>query len=224
MLRHACIVMWVIALIATAASAQTKRSGSGPYPVIIEGDPGVSGHTIYRPEDLGSFDQKNPLPIFAWGNGACMNSNTMYASFLAEIASHGFLVVAIGPYSAEAFSARGGPGGGLISDDDWTWHSGAVRTSGGVAPDIIHIGDRYYVTYARGADWQVDTPAMFTSCGPRRSIPNLPNSDLKMRPSSPRLTASRIAMPWIPRSCSIQPMARIASCPRRYPIPGNRWR
>ena len=41
-------------------------------------------------------------------------------------------------------------GGGLISDDGWTWNSGAVRPGGGVAPDVIHIGDRYYVTYARG--------------------------------------------------------------------------
>ncbi len=41
-------------------------------------------------------------------------------------------------------------GGGLISDDGWTWHSGAVRPGGGVAPDIIKIGDRYYVVYAVG--------------------------------------------------------------------------
>lgn len=41
-------------------------------------------------------------------------------------------------------------GGGLISDDGWTWHSGAVRPGGGVAPDVIHIGDRYYLSYARG--------------------------------------------------------------------------
>jgi arabinan endo-1,5-alpha-L-arabinosidase len=41
-------------------------------------------------------------------------------------------------------------GGGLISDDGWTWNPGAVRPGGGVAPDVIHIGDRYYVTYARG--------------------------------------------------------------------------
>jgi arabinan endo-1,5-alpha-L-arabinosidase len=41
-------------------------------------------------------------------------------------------------------------GGGLISDDGWIWHSGAVRPGGGVAPDVIHIGDRYYVTYAKG--------------------------------------------------------------------------
>lgn len=41
-------------------------------------------------------------------------------------------------------------GGGLISEDGWTWHKGAVRPGGGVAPDVIHIGDRYYVTYAKG--------------------------------------------------------------------------
>ena len=41
--------------------------------------------------------------------------------------------------------------GGLMSDDGWTWRSGAVRPGGGVAPDIIKIGDRYWVSYAVGA-------------------------------------------------------------------------
>lgn len=40
--------------------------------------------------------------------------------------------------------------GGLISDDGYTWHAGAVRPGGGVAPDVIKIGDRYYVAYAVG--------------------------------------------------------------------------
>ena len=48
------------------------------------------------------------------------------------------------------FYTFGTGGGGLISDDGWTWRSGAVRPGGGVAPDVIHIGSRYYVTYARG--------------------------------------------------------------------------
>jgi arabinan endo-1,5-alpha-L-arabinosidase len=48
------------------------------------------------------------------------------------------------------FYTFGTGSGGLISDDGWTWHSGAVRPGGGVAPDIIHIGDRYYVSYAKG--------------------------------------------------------------------------
>ena len=37
--------------------------------------------------------------------------------------------------------------GGLISEDGWTWHSGAVRPGGGAAPDILKIGDRYLVVY-----------------------------------------------------------------------------
>ncbi len=39
-------------------------------------------------------------------------------------------------------------GGGLMSDDGWTWHGGAVRPGGGLAPDVIKIGDRYFVAYA----------------------------------------------------------------------------
>jgi arabinan endo-1,5-alpha-L-arabinosidase len=38
-------------------------------------------------------------------------------------------------------------GGGLISDDGWVWHGGAVRPGGGAAPDAIKIGDRYLVAY-----------------------------------------------------------------------------
>lgn len=38
-------------------------------------------------------------------------------------------------------------GGGLISNDGWTWHGGGVRPGGGAAPDVIKIGDRYLVIY-----------------------------------------------------------------------------
>jgi arabinan endo-1,5-alpha-L-arabinosidase len=38
-------------------------------------------------------------------------------------------------------------GGGLISEDGWTWHSGAQRPGGGAAPDAIKIGDRYLIVY-----------------------------------------------------------------------------
>ena len=38
-------------------------------------------------------------------------------------------------------------GGGLISEDGWSWHSGAERPGGGAAPDAMKIGDRYLVIY-----------------------------------------------------------------------------
>jgi dienelactone hydrolase len=124
MLRRVCMLVCAFSLIATAASAQmapagsgpqAKPTGSGPYSAIIEGDPGAPGHTIYRPENLSAFSPKNTLPVVAWGNGGCANSNTFYAPFLAEIASQGFLVVAIGPFTPGETSSRGGMGGGTGS-------------------------------------------------------------------------------------------------------------
>ena len=38
-------------------------------------------------------------------------------------------------------------GGGIISDDGWSWHSGAERPGGGAAPDAMRIGDRYLIIY-----------------------------------------------------------------------------
>lgn len=37
------------------------------------------------------------LPIVAWGEGGCSNIGAFYRNFLGEIASHGFLIVAVGP-------------------------------------------------------------------------------------------------------------------------------
>jgi pimeloyl-ACP methyl ester carboxylesterase len=71
--------------------------GSGPYKAILAGDPTLPTHTIYRPKDLTPFGKDARLPIVLWGNGAGSRSSAGYRNFLTEIASHGFLVVAIGP-------------------------------------------------------------------------------------------------------------------------------
>lgn len=39
-------------------------------------------------------------------------------------------------------------GGGLISEDGYTWHGGGVRPGRGAAPDAVKIGDRYLVAYS----------------------------------------------------------------------------
>lgn len=38
-------------------------------------------------------------------------------------------------------------GGGLVSEDGWTWNAGGERPGGGAAPDALKIGDRYLVIY-----------------------------------------------------------------------------
>ena len=36
-------------------------------------------------------------------------------------------------------------GTSLVSDDGWTWRTGVTPPQTGAAPDVIHIGDRYYM-------------------------------------------------------------------------------
>jgi dienelactone hydrolase len=72
-------------------------TGNGPYAAVAEPAPGLPTHTLYRPRDLEALKGAK-LPIVAWANGGCANDNSGFRSFLTEIASHGYLIVAIGPY------------------------------------------------------------------------------------------------------------------------------
>ncbi len=46
------------------------------------------------------------------------------------------------------FYTYGTGGSSLISDDGWTWRRGPALPRRGVAPDVIHLGDRYYLYIA----------------------------------------------------------------------------
>jgi len=97
-------------IIRTETATRTiEDGGTGPYKALMVSDSTLPSHTIFRPRDLGPFGRKTKLPIIAWGNGACANSPWEHVNFLSEVASHGFLVIAIGPMPAEG--QRGGPGG-----------------------------------------------------------------------------------------------------------------
>ena len=74
--------------------------GSGPYKAILEADPRLPGFTVYRPKDLSALGEQK-LPIVAWAEGGCANNGSRFRWFLSEIASHGYLVVAIGPVGPE---------------------------------------------------------------------------------------------------------------------------
>jgi len=89
------------------ASCFWGQEGTGRFPAVMEQDPGLPTHTVYRPQDLAGLGAQR-LPIVAWGNGACVNNGASYKNFLAEIASHGFLAIAIGPpQQAPAAGNRG---------------------------------------------------------------------------------------------------------------------
>jgi hypothetical protein len=70
--------------------------GTGPYKAILSGDSTLPTHTIYRPRDLQPFGPAHGLPVVAFANGGCRASSGEFRNLLSEVASHGYLVVAIG--------------------------------------------------------------------------------------------------------------------------------
>lgn len=114
------------------ASRTIEDGGTGPYKALMVMDSTLATHTIFRPQDLRPFGRKAKLPIVVWGNGACANSPWEHVNFLSEVASHGFLVVAIGPMPA--VGQRGGPGGptksALLTDAiNWAIAQNGDKTS-----------------------------------------------------------------------------------------------
>ena len=123
------ILAILIAAAATAAAAQPvpphrpgvigAPAGSGRYPAVAEVSAGLPGHTLYRPQRLPTAR----MPIVLWGNGGCRDNGLGNARFLREVASHGYLVVAVGharseepmrpapPPSTEPVIPTGAPGG-----------------------------------------------------------------------------------------------------------------
>ena len=102
------------------ASRVVEDGGTGPYSAIMISDESLPTHTIFRPKDLSVFGKKNQLPIIAWGNGACANSPWEHVNFLSEVASHGFLVIAIGPMPKEGEQTRDRSTSSQLTDAiDW---------------------------------------------------------------------------------------------------------
>jgi len=78
-----------------AYEALPNGPGTGPYPAIIETDPTLAKHVVYRPADLAALKDRK-LGVLVWGNGGCRDDGASARQHLLEIASHGYLVVAPG--------------------------------------------------------------------------------------------------------------------------------
>jgi dienelactone hydrolase len=79
-----------------ADAPPVRAVAPGPYAVIAESYSTLPMHTAYHPAMLDSFGPAKRLPIVSWGNGACARNGSAFATFLTQIASHGYLAIAIG--------------------------------------------------------------------------------------------------------------------------------
>jgi len=90
-----------------SVSRVVEDGGTGSYSAIMLTESTLPTHTVFRPKNLAPFSGANKLPIIAWGNGACANSPWEHVNFLSEVASQGFLVVAIGPMPQDGEKGNG---------------------------------------------------------------------------------------------------------------------
>lgn len=79
---------------ATSGVPASTPLGSGPYPAVMEVAASLPTHTLYHPAAMSGTGK---LPVVLWGNGACWNVGSSFRWFLSDIASYGYLVIALGP-------------------------------------------------------------------------------------------------------------------------------
>ncbi|WNH07634.1 hypothetical protein [Thalassobellus suaedae] len=99
--NYLTILLFVFTLrVGYAQVIKTKlidQGGSGNYPSIAVTEQSLPDFVVYRPENIQkAVKQQDRLPILVWANGGCMNSSIHQERLLSEIASHGYIIVAIG--------------------------------------------------------------------------------------------------------------------------------
>jgi len=72
----------------------------GPLMPVVEHDPGLSTHTVYRPMTLEANEK---YPIVVWANGGCFRSSSTWKPLYQRWAAAGFLVLALDANPAAGF-------------------------------------------------------------------------------------------------------------------------
>ena len=77
----------------TANYKVIDEGGSGPFSAIAATETSLGNYVIYRPKEL---NQSIKLPVVVFANGGCMDTSYPFEHMLSDIASHGYLVIALG--------------------------------------------------------------------------------------------------------------------------------
>ena len=75
-----------------------EYGGSGPYKAIAVREKSLTDFVVYRPVnmDMAVARNKGKLPVLVFANGGCMDTSIGYENMLTDVASYGYVVVAIG--------------------------------------------------------------------------------------------------------------------------------
>lgn len=81
----------------TAEYKVIDQGGSGPFSAIAATETSLGNYVIYRPKQLtAGQNPSTKLPVMVFANGGCMDTSFPFEHMLSDIASHGYLVIALG--------------------------------------------------------------------------------------------------------------------------------
>lgn len=96
--------------------------GSGQYKAVALKEKSLTDFVVYRPLNMANaVRREGKLPILLFANGGCMDTSVGYERMLTEIASHGYVVVAIGEMQVFQFDRKENstPSSMLMKAMDW---------------------------------------------------------------------------------------------------------
>lgn len=127
-MRKNNFILIVLLLFSTIGFGQVVKSkvvddgGSGAYKSVVTVEEDLQNFTIYRPEDLkDAVKKEGKLPLIVFANGGCNNTSITHEKVLSEIASHGYIVIALGPMqmSLDDRKIEKAETSGMIEAMDW---------------------------------------------------------------------------------------------------------
>ncbi len=71
--------------------------GSGLFKAVAVSEKSLPYYVVYRPKELRpTSEREKRLPVLIWGNGGCSDTSVGYERMLVNVASQGYIVIAIG--------------------------------------------------------------------------------------------------------------------------------
>lgn len=128
-----CIILPT--LVACASGFEKSKTiddgGSGPHTAIAVTETSLRDYVVYRPKNIASAKQEGPLPVVIFANGGCNDTSLPFEKMLSEIASHGYLVIALGAMqeSLDDRPLNKSPNEKMPEAVDWIAHQNASKKS-----------------------------------------------------------------------------------------------
>ncbi len=107
--------------------------GSGPYKAVAVRERSLTDFVVYHPVNMNMAmaREKQKLPVLLFANGGCMDTSIGYENMLTDLASYGYVVVAIGELQmfARHEQDQHTPSSMLVKAMDWICQQASDETS-----------------------------------------------------------------------------------------------